>query len=135
MINGRLSGSSTLQALIAGKPALVGKAIVGTAKVIQADQMKGILSGSGALTGTLHCLNRENSLSGEMSGMATMTGALTIPISTEGNPYSGGYVVEPGQEEISLPTKGKVLIKDIIVRPVPSNYGLITWDGSVITIS
>ena len=36
--------------------------------------------------------------------------------------------------QIIVPTSGKVLSK-VTVNPIPSNYGLITWDGSSLTVS
>lgn len=50
-------------------------------------------------------------------------------------PYSGPYVVTPSQTEQRLPTAGKDVESDIIVEAIPSYYGLITWDGSVLTVS
>ena len=29
----------------------------------------------------------------------------------------------------------KKFFKNIRINPIPSNYGLITWDGSVLTVS
>ena len=29
----------------------------------------------------------------------------------------------------------KTMASDVTVNPIPSNYGLITWDGSVLTVS
>ena len=47
----------------------------------------------------------------------------------------GGETVVVGGEEQRLPTASRMLEQDIVVKPVPSNYGLITWDGSTITVS
>ena len=49
--------------------------------------------------------------------------------------YSGSYSVTPSSTAQTLPTNGKTLQADIVINPVPSNYGLITWDGSTITVS
>ena len=49
--------------------------------------------------------------------------------------YDGEYTVTPGSETITLRTKEKYLAQNITVNPVPSNYGLITWDGSILTVS
>ena len=49
--------------------------------------------------------------------------------------YDGPYRVTPTAEEQVLSTRNKLLDGDIIVNPVPDNYGLITWNGSVITVS
>ena len=49
--------------------------------------------------------------------------------------YSGSYSVTPSNERQSLPTADKTLARNIVVEPIPSNYGLITWNGSTITVS
>lgn len=49
--------------------------------------------------------------------------------------YEGMYEVTPSAEEQELPTQNRTMLANIIVRPIPQNYGLITWTGSVLTVS
>lgn len=49
--------------------------------------------------------------------------------------YHGGYTVTPGTTAQILHTKEKQLTEDITVEPIPNNYGLITWNGSTLTVS
>ena len=49
--------------------------------------------------------------------------------------YTGGYSFTPSAEEQIIPTKDTALSENIVIAPIPDNYGLITWDGSVITVS
>ena len=49
--------------------------------------------------------------------------------------YEGSYTVVPGATAQVLSTERKSMLHDVTVAPIPSNYGLITWDGSVITVS
>lgn len=49
--------------------------------------------------------------------------------------YTGDYEVTPSDETQTLETEGKRLTRPITVNPIPQNYGLITWNGSVITVS
>lgn len=51
------------------------------------------------------------------------------------NPYTGEYEFTPTDTEIVVPTKNLNLFDDIKINPIPNNYGLITWNGSVITVS
>ena len=51
------------------------------------------------------------------------------------SPYSGAVEVTPGAETQVLNTAGHSLYQNITVNPIPSNYGLITWDGSTLTVS
>lgn len=49
--------------------------------------------------------------------------------------YEGETVIEPNQSIQTLQTAGRVLLTNITVNPMPSNYGLITWNGSTLTVS
>lgn len=49
--------------------------------------------------------------------------------------YDGPYQVTPGQAAQVLQTSGKVMGDNVTVEAIPSNYGLITWNGSVLTVS
>lgn len=50
-------------------------------------------------------------------------------------PYEGDYEVTPSAEEQTLPTANRLLNKNIVVKPIPQNYGLITYNGYEITVS
>lgn len=60
---------------------------------------------------------------------------LTLGSPIERETYTGPTRVIPSQEEQVLKTTNTVLLKDIIIEKIPQNYGLITWDGSILTIS
>lgn len=49
--------------------------------------------------------------------------------------YTGPTEVTPSQQTQTLGTRGKAVLSDIKVNPIPSNYGLITWTGSVLTVT
>lgn len=49
--------------------------------------------------------------------------------------YDGLYDITPTQDEQVLATGGKAMRRDIRIAPIPHNYGLITWNGSYLTIS
>ena len=49
--------------------------------------------------------------------------------------YFGPYTVTPAETEQVLRTAQKIASRDITINPIPSNYGRITWDGSVLTVS
>lgn len=49
--------------------------------------------------------------------------------------YSGPTEVTPSSSAQTLATSGTVLHADVVVAPIPSNYGLITYNGSYITVS
>ena len=49
--------------------------------------------------------------------------------------YEGSYTVIPGTVAQVLQTAGKSMAENVTVGPIPQNYGLITWNGSIITVS
>ena len=49
--------------------------------------------------------------------------------------YTGATTVTPTQAQQTLLTEDTTLRSNIIINPIPSNYGRITWNGSVLTVS
>ena len=49
--------------------------------------------------------------------------------------YDGSYEVTPSEEVQVLNTKDKQTRENIVINPIPQNYGLITYNGSTITVS
>lgn len=49
--------------------------------------------------------------------------------------YEGSYELTPSAEAQTILTKGLRMTDDLTIAPIPTNYGLITYDGSVITVS
>lgn len=56
-------------------------------------------------------------------------------IETGGEHYEGPYTVTPTNQTQTLQTQGLIMDGVVTIDPIPSNYGLITWDGSVLTVS
>ena len=68
----------------------------------------------------------------------TLDAVIGLPIIREmagGDIYDGDYNVTPTNEDQILPTYGKLMARDLVVEKIPSNYGLITWNGAVLTVS
>lgn len=54
----------------------------------------------------------------------------------EGYPeYTGETVITPNLETQVLRTAQKSVLSNIVINPIPNNYGLITWNGSELTVS
>lgn len=51
------------------------------------------------------------------------------------NTYDGPYEWTPSTEAQTVQINGKQAQADIIIQPIPNNYGLVTYNGSVITVS
>lgn len=49
--------------------------------------------------------------------------------------YTGEYEVTPSAETQTLNTEGLRLTRNVTVNPIPQNYGLITYNGAVLTVS
>lgn len=49
--------------------------------------------------------------------------------------YTGTTSVNPGVNAVTLQTAGKILNADIVIQPVSSRWGRITWNGSYLTVS
>ena len=66
-------------------------------------------------------------LQGTVSAEASLAGTLTV---ATGVPfYHGPFEVTPGEEPVVIDCSGLLMPQNIIVAPVPSNYGRIDWNG------
>lgn len=80
-------------------------------------------------------LSSPATIRGALATAPTISGDLTIPKTLMPDIYEGPFAVTPSAQAQVLDTAEKYLTDSIIVGPIPNNYGLITWDGSVITVS
>lgn len=83
------------------------------------------------LQGSLSCAS---SLGGALSASSGLGGNLTTGGAFFPR-YEGAYEFEAGAAAQTVHTAGTVLMEDIVIDPVPSNYGLITYNGSTLTVS
>jgi len=60
---------------------------------------------------------------------------ICAPGSQEIPDYDGPYTVTPTLETQTLLTQNKKTTNNITIVPIPSNYGLITWNGSYLKVS
>lgn len=56
-------------------------------------------------------------------------------VTSEADEYAGPYEATPTAAAQTFATTGKLMVREFTVNPIPSNYGLITWDGSRLTVS
>ena len=73
---------------------------------------------------------------------AVQTDNVVIPVtlgvqySTYQKPvYDGAYEFTPSRETQIAYTADKVLEHNVIINPIPSDWGHISWNGSVLTVS
>lgn len=69
----------------------------------------------------------------DTSGVSLKVGAAVVNIGSE--EYTGPYEFTPGPQAQTVPIEGQKATADITINPIPSNYGLVTWDGAVLTVS
>jgi len=75
------------------------------------------------------------SISVNEEGLGVSTGIPVARELVERTAYMGPTEVTPSASEQVLLTNNFRMTEDITIKPIPSNYGLITWDGSTITVS
>ena len=72
---------------------------------------------------------------GTLTSPVTINGTLTIPSAVDIDAYDGEYEFTPTEDTQTVSIENKMAVQDITINPIPSNYGLITWNGSTITVS
>lgn len=80
--------------------------------------------------------NQGNTLHACFQGADTLDASLNstvyVPVV---DVYEGPYEATPTQFTQTLSTEGFTMAQDVIIHPIPSNYGLITYNGSTLTVS
>ena len=80
-------------------------------------------------------LTKAQTLQGALSGQNGIEGHLTIPNAILPPEYEGPFEVTPSDSVQTLDTELLYMTSNITINPIPNNYGLITYDGSIITVS
>lgn len=74
-------------------------------------------------------------LGGDCSLELIQDGSANIFLPLKPATYTGAYEFTPTSEVQIIPTAAQMLEQNITINPVPNNYGLITWNGSTLTVS
>ena len=74
-------------------------------------------------------LTVSNNLVNVALGLATAVQIVT------GEHYHGDSEVTPCGQDVVLHTEGLFVDEPITIKAIPNNYGLISWNGSVLTVS
>ena len=67
--------------------------------------------------------------------LSTVTNSPIVRELVERPPYEGRYTVTPTAETQILETKHYRMTENIVINPIPSDYGRITWSGAGIRVS
>ena len=84
------------------------------------------------ITGTL---TADLTITGSLVSSPTIGGTLTVPSVAGVDRYEGSYDFTPSEEEQTIAIDHKMATQDITIQPIPTNYGLITWNGTTLTVS
>ena len=82
-------------------------------------KLKGTLSVSGGLS----CSLSSNPITGEL----TIAGSVPS--------YQGETEITPSDEIQTLQCAGLMMSENVTIKPIPSNYGRISWNGVTLTVS
>ena len=85
-------------------------------------------------------------IDGEMSLLTALDADMSLLIPEQGEcgivtafreypAYTGPVEFTPSEEAQTIDAAGKAVLENLVIDPIPNNDGLITWDGSVITVS
>lgn len=80
-------------------------------------------------------VNGQGSMDGTLSGSIGITGDLDRNYTQTYDDYAGPYEVVPSREAQTLRTNGLLMDGNVTIAPIPSNYGLVEWNGSVLKVS
>lgn len=67
--------------------------------------------------------------------VAVGTGTPVARSYVNADPYEGEYTITPGPEAQILECANMRMTDNLTVAAIPSNYGLISWSGSVLTVT
>lgn len=74
-------------------------------------------------------------LQAELSGTGGISGGLSVPEVIANEQYRGDYQFTPTEQAQEIQIADKTATQNIVIAPIPNNYGLITWNGSTLTVS
>ena len=69
---------------------------------------------------------------------SSASASLTTPVIKEyidAPAYEGSYEISPTDETQTLNCANYRMLQNLVINPVPSNYGRIDWNGSYLTVS
>lgn len=75
-------------------------------------------------------------IDGESSGVDRIDGQSSVQYTFGDTPlYQGEYTFTPSDEIQTVRIADKKAEQNIVINPIPSNYGKVTWNGSYLYIS
>lgn len=84
------------------------------------------------ISGTIQGISQ---IGGSISLTDGISAELMLPDIVSPPSYQGSYEFTPSAETQIVNVSGMVMTDDITINPIPTNYGLVEWNGSVLTVS
>ena len=72
---------------------------------------------------------------GDCTMVTLVDGDVDKVMALRSNPYTGLVEFTPSAEQQTVECSGYYMPDNITINPIPSNYGLITWNGSYLVVS
>lgn len=85
-----------------------------------------------SITGTLTPVATIN---GILSSGKQITAAMSVPEVIQTPAFTGEYTYTPSAEAQTIEIDGLRALSNITINAIPDNYGLIAWNGSILTVS
>lgn len=86
---------------------------------------KHVLSGTISPVGTL---------SGSISSVKKLSGKVSVPEGSLAPAYTGPYEYTPAETQQVINISGQKAVENIVIKPVPGNYGRIAWNGTSLRV-
>lgn len=74
-------------------------------------------------------LSAISTITGRLSGRSRIFGSLTVPRAVGTEFYHGSYEWTPNEETQIIEIEDLTALQDIVINPIPDNYGRIAWNG------
>lgn len=74
-------------------------------------------------------------INGTIQGTGGISAAISLPEVVDTPAYAGPYEYTPAADAQVITIGGLRATSNITINPIPSNYGLVTWNGAYLTIS
>lgn len=79
-------------------------------------------------------ISAEENIYGTLSGESEIVGVISTPSIIKNSDYDGSYTITPGDQPVVLQTQGHNMESNVVVEAIPSNYGRISYNGSILTV-
>lgn len=80
-------------------------------------------------------ISGQQQISAKIDSQQSLKAELLMPLHDKYPDYQGETEFTPSEDEQIIPVAGKSVLENIKINPIPNNYGLITWNGAILTVS